>query len=857
MSADLNGRPQRTDIVNAYRLALGRDPEAVAVVEDKLDHRNADWLSAVFKSAEFHDKVYDKALRAERLAGGYFTAPPAPELTGWAADFIPLSPPGCGRVRSSTDWYGLFHSLFEDEVFNRLVLDEAPRPSGDPLLAGLKAAALASIEGEVEIVGAEGIGGWAVDLRNPDRVLELELYADGVFVTAGSTSILRRDIQDRHGGQGRSGFLIRLPHDERVRKALFGEVLEAASKVRIGSFQMPAAHAPALDEVAMIRRELSSLRTLLDRIESRLPGFHTAFGFSLENYDAYFDTYYAPVEAQSAQAQGVLDLAVILDGAGLPMSALNAALDSVERQRLYPRELVIVCAGGDARLEAERLIAHWRQRLGTGMSVTGVPVEAEGWAAAMNTAVERTTAPQLIFFPADASLAPEATAAVASALEAGAALVYADSDEVEPAEGLRKPRHLNPAFRTAFDRDLLLQQDCLGELIGIPRERMSALGFRPEFEASRFYDLALRASEDAEARPRIVQIPQVLLHHRRAEASSTRRPQPDALLQALRDHLARTDPGASAEPHKDALGADAHRALRVRRSLGQGVKAAIVIPTRDRLDLLGPCLASLAAAALKTTVRTEILIVDNQSTSAETRAFLQTYSQRDDLRVIEHDGAFNWALINNRAAEQTDADVLIFLNNDTVVLTPDWCDELCVNALRPDVGAVGARLLYEDGTVQHAGVVMSEWQGVNVHEGMGVPGSDPGYLGRHVLLREVSTVTGACLATRASLFRQLGGFDWLTFPVEGNDPDYCLRLRSNGYRILYDPYATLYHFESKSRGYNFDESKRRSAEAAGQAIRERWGARFGHDPFYNPHFDRLSPPLTRLQAPPFLRGPRA
>ena len=301
------------------------------------------------------------------------------------------------------------------------------------------------------------------------------------------------------------------------------------------------------------------------------------------------------------------------------------------------------------------------------------------------------------------------------------------------------------------------------------------------------------------------------------------------------------------------LGGSGPSALRVRRPFRRAVTAAVIIPTRDRLDLLGPCIASLAASALKATVRTEILVVDNQSTSAATRAFLQSYAELGELRVVEHDGAFNWALINNRAAEQTDAEVLVFLNNDTVVLAPDWCDELCANALREDVGAVGARLLYEDGTVQHAGVVMSEWHGLTAHEGMGAPGADSGYLGRHALLREVSAVTGACLATRASLFREVGGFDSLTFPVEGNDTDYCLRLRSKGYRVLYDPYAILYHFESKSRGYNTDETRWRSAEAAGLALRDRWGARFERDPFYNPHFDRLSPPFTRLQPPPFLR----
>ena len=850
MSADLIARPERSDIVNAYRLALGRDPETVAVVDEKLDQRNADWLPSFFKSPEFRDKVYNKALRDERLDGGYFSGPPEPGLVRWAADFIPLSPPGRRRVESSTDWYDLFHSLFADETFSRSVLDEDPRPTEDPLLQALEAAhrsaALSQIEGEVEVVSADDIRGWAIDLRDLDRVLELELYVDAVFVAAGPTALFRRDIQDRYGGEGHRGFLIRIPPSARQENALFGEVREAASKVSLGSFRMPAPRAPPLDDVAMIRRELRELRALLDRIESRLPAFNSAFGFSLENYNAYFEAYYAPLEAQVVPGKDTADLTVVIDGSGLPTAALHLALESVERQGLRPRQVVVVSEGADARIESEMLLSSWERRLGATVSMRGVFVGDQGWSAAMNAAVTCASAPRLLFFPADAVLAPSTVAAFTTALDAGADLVFADEDEVEPASGRRAAVHSNPTFRTAFDRDLLLQQDCVGELFAVTRERVSGLGFRAGHQAARFYDLMLRMTE-SHAREGVIHLPQVLLHRRMADSSARQQPDPEVMLAAVQDHLVRTSPATSVSLHKDVLGAGL--SPRVHRAQERPIQAAIIIPTRDRVDLLGPCLASLSTAAQKTKTPTEIIIVDNQSTQAETRAFLEEHSQLDHIRVIEYDGAFNWALINNRAADQTDADVLIFLNNDTVVLTPDWCDELCANALRPDVGAVGARLLYEDGTIQHAGVVLSEWHGLTAHEGMGAPGSDPGYLGRHMLLREVSAVTGACLATRAKLFRDVGGFDALAFPVEGNDTDYCLRLRSQGYRILYNPYATLYHFESKSRGYNTSEVKKRGAEAAGRTLRSRWGERFEKDVFYNPHFDRLSPPFTRLRPP--------
>ena len=849
MPADLTGRPERRDVVNAYRLALGRDPESDAVVDDKLGQPNGDWLPGFFKSPEFHDKVYAKALHDGRLEGGHFSTPPPSALVRWAADFIPLSPASQDGVAAAQDWYALFQGLFCDETFCRSVLGEAPPPVDDAFLqaleAGHRTAELAHIKGEVESADESHVRGWAVDLRNPDRRLELELYVDDAFVAAGPASVFRRDIQERYGGEGRCGFIIRLPRRLHDRGALSGEVREAASKITLGGFRTPELHAPPLDEVVMIRRELRDLRTLLDRIESRLPAVNAAFAFSLESYGAYFDAYYAPAEALAPAGETSVELAVVIDGAGQVVSALHQALESVERQRVYPSEVLLVCDGGDARLEAERLIDHWRRRFGGRIPLDRVFVDDGAWAQAMNAAARRARARHVLVFPGDASLAAEATAAVAAALDAGSAFVYADEDEVDATPGPHGASHAGPIFRTAFDPDLLLQQDCVGDLIALPRRRLLDLGLRPEQQQARLYDLALRMSEVA-PRGGLTHLPRVLLHRRRACAPDRRRLEPQAMLKAVRDHLARTEPQAEVQLERDVLGAGDRLVARVRRPSAQ-VTAAIIIPTRDRLDLLAPCLASLAAAARGATTPTEVLVVDNQSAASETHAFLRDRSARGEFRLIRHDGAFNWALMNNMAAELAEAEVLVFLNNDTVVLTPDWCDALCANAMRPDVGAVGARLLYEDGTIQHAGVVTSEWHGLAVHEGVGAAGSDPGYLDRHRLVREVSTVTGACLATRASLFRESGGFDSLAFPVEGNDTDYCLRLRSQGYRILYDPHATLYHLESKSRGYNDSEAKRRSADKAGEILRRRWAQRFASDPFYNPHFDRLSPPFTRLR----------
>jgi GT2 family glycosyltransferase len=193
---------------------------------------------------------------------------------------------------------------------------------------------------------------------------------------------------------------------------------------------------------------------------------------------------------------------------------------------------------------------------------------------------------------------------------------------------------------------------------------------------------------------------------------------------------------------------------------------------------------------------------------------------------------------------------LIFLNNDTVVLTNDWCTELVANAVRKDVGAVGARLLYADGTIQHAGVVLGI-EGVAGHESVGEAPADGGYFGRSQLLRSAAAVTGACLATRRALFDEVaGGFDDLNLKVAFNDVDYCMKVRKAGYRVVYNPFAVLYHLESKSRGREVSQAQQTRHRTEAAFFRERWGEEEIVDPYYNLHFERFARPFERLRPPP-------
>jgi GT2 family glycosyltransferase len=194
--------------------------------------------------------------------------------------------------------------------------------------------------------------------------------------------------------------------------------------------------------------------------------------------------------------------------------------------------------------------------------------------------------------------------------------------------------------------------------------------------------------------------------------------------------------------------------------------------------------------------------------------------------------------------------VLIFLNNDTLVLTPDWLTELAANALRPDVGAVGARLPYADGTLQHAGVLLGV-EGVAGHECVGESTQSGGYFGRTQLLRSAAAVTGACLATRRQIFEEMhGGFNEVDLKIAFSDVDYCMRVRKAGYRVVYNPFAVLYHLESRSRGR--DETPEQAARHRAEVLwfRANWSKEEIADPYYNPHFERFSRPFDRLRPPP-------
>ncbi len=255
---------------------------------------------------------------------------------------------------------------------------------------------------------------------------------------------------------------------------------------------------------------------------------------------------------------------------------------------------------------------------------------------------------------------------------------------------------------------------------------------------------------------------------------------------------------------------------------------SVLIPFRDEPRFLRACVDSVTITTRDCDV--EFVLVDNGSSEPETLTLVERLVGRTDVRLLRDPRPFNWAALSNAAAGLASGDVLLFLNNDIEAHRPGWLAALCAHALRPDVAAVGARLLYPDRRLQHCGIVVG-MTGAAGHPLVGLAEDDPGYLSLAATTRECSAVTGACLATRRDVFVELGGFDE-SLGVDLNDVDYCLRARAQGYRTVYEPRAELIHHESPSRG---------TAGGVGDIVRflERWGDYIAEgDRYFNAHLTR-------------------
>jgi O-antigen biosynthesis protein len=404
-------------------------------------------------------------------------------------------------------------------------------------------------------------------------------------------------------------------------------------------------------------------------------------------------------------------------------------------------------------------------------------------------------------------------------------LIYSDEDKVDES-GHRS----EPYFKSDWNADLLLSHNMFSHL-GVYATALvkSVNGFQSGFEGSQDHDLVLRCIEKIDA-TQIRHIPKVLYHWRMHKDSTAHNlnAKPYAITageRAITQHLQRMGVAAKAE----SVG----RAYRVRYELPvQLPLVSLIIPTRNGLTLLRRCVESILT---KTTYANyEIIVMDNGSDDRASLRYLDELAFKPNVKVVRDARPFNYSALNNSAVRLSRGSVVGLVNNDIEVISPDWLTEMVSHALRPEVGAVGARLWYSDDTLQHAGVVLGI-NGVAGHVHRFLQRGDVGYCGRAALIQSFSAVTGACLVVRKALYEEVGGLNEVELQVACNDIDFCLRLREAGYSNIYTPYAELYHHESASRG--FDDTPEKQARSAKEVayMHQRWGDLLLNDPAYSPN----------------------
>ncbi|NNE72120.1 MAG: glycosyltransferase, partial [Acidimicrobiales bacterium] len=417
-------------------------------------------------------------------------------------------------------------------------------------------------------------------------------------------------------------------------------------------------------------------------------------------------------------------------------------------------------------------------------------------------------------------------------------LLYTDEDKID-----EHGRRSDPHFKPDFNRELLWGQHYMSHLMTVRRDVIERVGgFQEGYEGSQDYDLVLRCV--AETTPdRIVHIPHVGYHWRAIEGSTAlatdaKRYPADAAKRALADHL---PPGWTVA---DAAAPTAYTALPPRPDPAPPV--SIIIPTRNGLDLVERCVASIEAKTIYPAY--EIVLIDNQTDQPEQRAAFEQMAADGRLRLLDYDDEFNYSAINNFGVGQTDAPLVCLLNNDIEVIEPGWLDAMVRHAVRPDVGAVGAMLLYGDDTIQHAGVVLG-LGGVAGHSHKQFPGDAFGYFSRLTIAHQVGAVTAACLVVRRLVYEEVGGLDADELAVAFNDIDLCLRIHHAGYRNIWTPEARLYHHESVSRGAEDTPEKQARFEAEVHVMLDRWGDELLHDPAYNPNLALDADSFTLARSP--------
>ena len=531
-------------------------------------------------------------------------------------------------------------------------------------------------------------------------------------------------------------------------------------------------------------------------------------------------------------------ISIIMPTYNTPREYLTKAIESVISQT-YPNWELCIADDASSEIHVKEILKYYKEK---DERIKVIYRTENGHISkASNSALSIATGDYIALLDHDDELPESALFFVVKEINehSDVKLIYSDEDKLY-FDGSR----VLPYFKSDWNPDLFLSQNMINHLAVYKKSIVDEIGgFREGYEGSQDYDLALRFIEKIKY-SEIRHIPRILYHWRMAEGSTAvnvenKSYSATAARKAIQEHLDRM--------HIKAKVVEAPLMPmwnRVIYYIDKNPLASIIIPTYNGYGILKNCIDGIIK---KTSYKNyEIIVVNNNSTDEQTIKYLESINALSNIKVIDYNKPFNYSAINNFAVKSAKGDVLVLLNNDTEVINDDWLRELVSHALRPEIGVVGAKLLYPDNTIQHAGVLIVKYMPVHTYNYLNK--DETGYFGRANLIQNYSAVTGACMVLKKELYMKAGGMDE-NLPIAYNDIDFCIKIMQLGYFNLFTPYSVLYHYESKTRGYEDTEEKKLRLKKDLDYLTNKWEKTLEADFAYNINLCSVPGSLFSIKLP--------
>ena len=525
-------------------------------------------------------------------------------------------------------------------------------------------------------------------------------------------------------------------------------------------------------------------------------------------------------------------ISIIVPTYKTPEKFLKEMIDSVRNQSYENWELCI--GDGSVTEDTVKNVVESYQKKDKRIKMLCLS-ENLGIAGNTNAALSIATGDYIALLDHDDILAPDALYEVVKWMNEHykdeTDVIYTDEDKVS----FDLKDYFEPHFKSDYNLDLIRSNNYICHLFVAGKSIVDQVGgFRKEYDGSQDYDIILRCIEQSK---HVEHVPKVLYHWRCHPGSTAANQESkmycyEAGKRAIEDHLKRRGEDDCQVVMTEHLGF-----YHVIYPIREQKKVSIIIPNKDQKEILERCIESIIQ---KTDYKNyEIIIVENNSTTNEIFEYYKTIEQRENIRVVIWKDKFNYSAINNFGVRYANGEYLLFLNNDIEVIRENWLSEMLANVQRKEVGIVGAKLLYPDNMVQHAGVIIG-MGGIAGHPLSRHPADDCGYFARGIIQQNLNAVTAACMLTKKEVYEKVNGFEE-KLAVAFNDIDLCLKVRKAGYLIVYDPEALLYHHESISRGKEDTLEKRNRFEGEVDYMAKKWKDVLEKgDEYYNPNLSLLS-----------------